>query len=87
MHPFMCRPVGSNYRLGGGGGTHKFLGGTHKFFFFFGGGGGIFVQIIGGGGARPPVPPLFLRPCCDKSLGQVRMRICVNTSLPASKYP
>ena len=55
----MFRPVGSNYRLGGGG-THKKqlqIGGAHIIFFkmtdhFF-----LNLQIIGGGGARPPVPP------------------------------
>ena len=69
-----CRPVGSNYRLGGG---------AHIIFFTdWGGGGGhtsfffkmtdlcneqysIFVQIIGGGGGgggTAPRAPLFLRP-------------------------
>ena len=59
------RPVGSNYRLGGGGGTHKF-------FYRLGGGAhinlfikmtdlcneqySIIVQIIGGHG--PPCPPI-----------------------------
>ena len=53
------RPVGSNYRLGGG--THKFfrLGGAHIFFFkmtdLCNEQYSIFVQIIGGGTA--PVPP------------------------------
>ena len=65
------RPVGSNYRLGGGG-THYRLGGAHInflffflfFFFFFGGGGGhICANYWGGGGhGRPPVPPYSYGP-------------------------
>ena len=55
------RPVGSNYRLGGGGG------GTHNFFFKMTDLcneqysictiKNIFVQIIGGGGTPPRAPP------------------------------
>ena len=73
LRSISTRPVGSNYRLGGGGGAHitdwgggahiTDWGGTHNFFkfffiFFLGGGGGIFVQIIGGGGTPPRVPPI-----------------------------
>ena len=53
----MCfvRPVGSNYRLGGGGGTHKFGGGGAH--IFFGGGGHICANYWGGTAPRaPPIP-------------------------------
>ena len=63
-----CRPVGSNYRLGGHtlqiGGAHinffKFFFNFFFFFFFFffwGGGGAYLCKLLGGGGARPSVPP------------------------------
>ena len=66
------RPVGSNYRLGGGahitdcggrgggggGGAHIIFFCFFFLLFFFFLGGGIFVQIIGGG-HPPPVPPPY----------------------------
>ena len=68
------RPIGSNYRLGGGGAHIKQLqigGGGHTYFFFkmtdlCNGEGGIFVQIIGGHGPPcppPPIPTALAREC------------------------
>ena len=59
----VCKPVGSNYRLGG---THDRLGGgahiifyiffLFLFFFIFFFGGAYLCKLLGGGGMPPPPP-------------------------------